>query len=146
MKNKIEHKPFQFYLYIYKMSQFLTNENIKLMWDIVCEEALLKQQSSETVHYTQKLFYNNLKGFYAHESRTITSLVELNKAYITMVLTALKKIVVGNRIHIEEPVPFTMDDVVVLKEDDRIDKIIADLDELKRDMKQLMELIVEQLL
>ncbi len=132
------------------MSQFLTNENIKLMWDIICEEALLKQQSSETVHYTQKLFYNNLKGFYAHESRTITSLVELNKAYITMVLTALKKIVVSNRIRIEEPVPFAMDDVVVLKvddvvvlkeEDDRIDKIVADLEELKRDMKRVIETI-----
>jgi hypothetical protein len=124
------------------MAQFLTNDNIKLMWDIIYEEALLKQQSSETVHYTQKLFYNNLKGFYAHESRTITSLVELNKAYITMVLTALKKIVVSNRIRIEEQVPFAMDDVVVLKEeDDRIDKIVADLEEMKRDMKRIIETI-----
>ena len=126
------------------MAQFLTNENIKLMWDIIYEEILLKQQPDEIAHNTQKLFYNNLKRFYAHESRTITSLVELNKAYITLILTTFKQSV-SKRIRIDEPTTFAMNDVVVLKaDDDRIDKIVADLEELKQDMKKIMELMTNK--
>ena len=42
----------------------------------------------------------------------------------------------------DDVVVLKVDDAVVLKEeDDRIDKIVADLEELKRDMKRVMELL-----
>ena len=139
MKNKIEHEQIYF-LINSKMSQFLTNENIKLMWDIIYEETLLKQQPDEIAHNTQKLFYNNLKSFYAHESRTTGSLVELNKAYITLVLTHFKQIA-RKRIRIDEPATIVLDTVVLKTDDDRIDQILIDLEIIKRDMQKMMEYI-----
>ena len=65
---------------------FLNNENVKVLWDVVIDEDIIKRQSREFHENILKLFRNNLKGFYDVESQKTTNLVDMNKKYILLIL------------------------------------------------------------
>jgi len=70
---------------------FLNNENVKLLWDVVIDEDIIKRQSREFQENMLNLFRNNLKGFYDVESQKTTSLVDMNKKYILLILNHANK-------------------------------------------------------
>ena len=72
-------------------TSFLNNENVKVLWDVVIDEDIIKRQSREFQENILKLFRNNLKGFYDVESQKTTNLVDMNKKYILLILNYANK-------------------------------------------------------
>jgi hypothetical protein len=70
---------------------FLNNENVKLLWDVVIDEDIIKDQSREFQENILNLFRTNLKGFYDVECKKTTSLVDMNKKYILLILNHANK-------------------------------------------------------
>jgi hypothetical protein len=70
---------------------FLNNENVKVLWDVVIDEDIIKRQSSEFHENMLNLFRSNLKGFYDVESQKTTNLVDMNKKYILLILNHANK-------------------------------------------------------
>jgi hypothetical protein len=70
---------------------FLNNENVKVLWDVVIDEDIIKRQSREFQENILKLFRSNLKGFYDVESQKTTNLVDMNKKYILLILNYANK-------------------------------------------------------
>ena len=70
---------------------FLNNENVKVLWDVVIDEDIIKRQSREFHENMLNLFRSNLKGFYDVESQKTTNLVDMNKKYILLILNYANK-------------------------------------------------------
>ena len=77
-------------------TSFLNNENVKVLWDVVIDEDIIKRQSREFHENILKLFRNNLKGFYDVESQKTTNLVDMNKKYILLILNHANKQIAQN--------------------------------------------------
>jgi len=79
------------------LSEFLTQENIQLLWEIIIDECLVMKIISSSINKNdivleiQKIFETNLQGFYNHEKNKTTTLVELNKKYIMTIIQFLIK-------------------------------------------------------
>lgn len=77
-------------------TNFLNNENVKVLWDVVIDEDIIKRQSREFHENILKLFRSNLKGFYDVESQKTTNLVDMNKKYILLILNYANKQIAQN--------------------------------------------------
>jgi hypothetical protein len=71
--------------------KFLHNDNIKILWDVIIDEDIIKKRPREFQENIFHLFMNNIKGFYDVESKNITSLVDMNKKYILLILNHANK-------------------------------------------------------
>ena len=71
------------------MNNFLTTENVNLIWDLISDEQLLSNQEFGAHIYT--IFRSNLNDFFKNERGKSNSLMELNKKYITIILEIIKK-------------------------------------------------------
>ena len=82
---------YNFYIYIMSISNFLHNDNVKILWDVIFDEDIIKNHSREFQESIFHLFINNIKGFYEAESKKLTSLVDMNKKYILLILNHANK-------------------------------------------------------
>ena len=75
-------------IYIFTMSinNFLSNENVNLLWEVLKEEEILKIQNQNILNQIAQIFKNNLKGFYENEKTKNINLVDINKKYIILIL------------------------------------------------------------
>ncbi len=78
------------------INYFLNNENVQVLWDVVIDEDIIKRQSREFQENILNLFRTNLKGFYDVESKKTTSLVDMNKKYILLILNHANKQITKN--------------------------------------------------
>jgi hypothetical protein len=77
-------------------TSFLNNENVKVLWDVVIDEDIIKRQSREFHENILNLFRSNLKGFYDVESQKTTNLIDMNKKYILLILNYANKQIAQN--------------------------------------------------
>ena len=78
------------------VTYFLNNENVKVLWDVIIDEDIIKRQPREFHENILNLFRTNLKGFYDVESSKTTSLVDMNKKYILLILNHANKQIAQN--------------------------------------------------
>ena len=78
------------------VTYFLNNENVKVLWDVIIDEDIIKRQPREFHENILKLFRSNLKGFYDVESQKTTNLVDMNKKYILLILNHANKQIAQN--------------------------------------------------
>ena len=78
------------------VTYFLNNENVKVLWDVIIDEDIIKRQSREYQENILNLFRSNIKGFYDVESQKTTSLVDMNKKYILLILNHANKQIAQN--------------------------------------------------
>jgi hypothetical protein len=74
--------------------QFLTNENLQLLWDVFMDNDSIKNKSRENLIQINNLFNQNIKGFYEQEmnlNKSGISLIELNKKFITLFINHIQK-------------------------------------------------------
>lgn len=69
---------------------FLKIENVRMIWDVISDEELFRFLSQDMQVKVYQLFQSNLQGFYETERVRTSSLVELNKRYILLVLRYIK--------------------------------------------------------
>jgi len=68
-------------------TDFLKNQNISLLWDILSDEnTMIKNGSKQFVENIFKVFKDNIIPFYEYESKKGTSLFDMNKKYIMFIL------------------------------------------------------------
>jgi len=73
------------------IKQFITKENTQMLWDVVSDEGTFRFLSPDIQSKVYNLFINNIGGFFDSEKNKSTSLVELNKKYIILILNHIKK-------------------------------------------------------
>lgn len=72
-------------------TSFIQQSNVALLWEVISDEDHFKYLPPDVQSSVQQVFINNLKGFYANEKQKSTSLVEMNKKYIVLLLKYLKQ-------------------------------------------------------
>ena len=65
--------------------EFLTTQNISLLWDILSDGDIIKNGSKQYVENVFNVFKGNLRGFYDIESKKNNQLVDMNKKYILLI-------------------------------------------------------------
>jgi hypothetical protein len=83
-------------LYMYRQKQptvsnFLTEQNVAMLLEIILDEDIMRNRSSDVIDATKFVFYNNIRGFYENEKSNAPDLVELNKQYIMLILRHAKR-------------------------------------------------------
>ena len=73
------------------VKQFTSSDNIKLLWDIVSDEDVFLFLDKNRQASMYELFLNNIKGFYEAEKNRTPNLVEINKKYISLIMTHINK-------------------------------------------------------
>lgn len=74
-----------------QVHQFLSKENIQVLWDVLIEYPIVKQfcSSHDKILELTKIYEKNLKGFYDIERKNCADLIELNKKYILLIINYL---------------------------------------------------------
>ena len=67
-------------------SDFLKNDNIEMLWDVIIDENIFKNKSPQIQNEIKNTFLNNIQGFYNIEQLNTKNLISLNKKYILMIL------------------------------------------------------------
>lgn len=70
------------------MNRFLTDENVKTLWDVVIDTDIIKTKPPQIKKQISELFINNIEDFYHNEKTKCSNLVEMNKKYIMYVLSS----------------------------------------------------------
>ena len=73
------------------ITNFLHKDNLKILCDVIFDEDIIKKQTKEFQENIFNLFMVNTKGFYEVESKNRTSLVDMNKKYILLILNHANK-------------------------------------------------------
>jgi hypothetical protein len=72
-------------------NQFLKKDNIKMIWDVISDEDIFKFLPRDSQSKVSDVFLNNIQGFFETEGKINTNLIDINKKYILLVLTYIKK-------------------------------------------------------
>jgi len=70
---------------------FLNEENLNMLWDLIVSEDIFKFLTKDNQKSVLKLFIENTKGFYETEKIKTTTLIDMNKKYILLILNHIKK-------------------------------------------------------
>jgi hypothetical protein len=73
------------------INNFLHKENLNTLWDVISDEDIFKFLSRDIQSKIAELFTNNFKGFFEIEKTKTSSLVDINKKYIMLILNHIKK-------------------------------------------------------
>lgn len=72
------------------INNFLTKDNINTLWDVISDEDIFKFITRDNQGKIAELFSNNIKGFFETERVKTSSLVDINKKYILLILNHIK--------------------------------------------------------
>jgi hypothetical protein len=72
------------------IQSFLTNQNMKLLWDVLMENELFQNKPKDFLLKINTLFNENINDFYEKEKMKVTSLLELNKKFITLFINHIQ--------------------------------------------------------
>jgi len=73
------------------IQEFSTKENIDTIWDVIIDEDIFKFLTRDIQSNVFKLFTENIKGFFEVERKKAKNLIDMNKKYIILILTYIKK-------------------------------------------------------
>ena len=73
-----------------EIKQFTQTVNLKMLWEVVSDENIFKFISPDVQSKIYQMFINNIQGFIAVEKTNATSLVELNKKYVLLIINYIK--------------------------------------------------------
>ena len=75
------------------IQSFLTNQNMKLLWDVIMENELFQNKSRDFLFKINTLFNENISDFYEKEKTKVSSLLELNKKFITLFINHIQQLI-----------------------------------------------------
>lgn len=70
---------------------FTKKENIQTLWDVISDENIFRFLTPDIQSRVYTLFLNNIQGFFENQRTKSTSLVDLNKKYILLILNHIKQ-------------------------------------------------------
>ena len=128
------------------MNTFLHKENLNTLWDVISDEDMFKTLSMDAKNQVLNIFSTNIKGFFEIEKVKTTSLVEINKKYIVLLLNYMKNNFSppNNKIKIYEEAPIK--ELITYEEiqNDRKSQFEKDLGKLQEEFTNSMALPVPE--
>jgi len=73
------------------LDDFLSNQNIKMIWDVLIDEDIFKNKSKDIIAQMHMIFNKNIVPFYEKEKHTTSNLIELNKKFITILMNFVNR-------------------------------------------------------
>ena len=73
------------------INNFLQPDNINTLWDVISDEDIFKFLSRDIQGKISQVFLNNIKGFFEIERTKSNNIIDINKKYILLILTHIKK-------------------------------------------------------
>lgn len=73
------------------MLQFIQKDNINMLWEVISDEEIFKILSRDSQSNIYQLFMSNIQGFFENEKVKSSSLVDINKKYILIILNHIRK-------------------------------------------------------
>jgi hypothetical protein len=132
-------------------SQFLEKSNINMLWDVIADEDIFKNHTTDIKNTILQLFSDNIKGFYNSESKNSKiTLMEMNKKYILMILNFIKTyypIPTMNKIVIKEEIQLNNKDLFTIEErkKERLTEFDTKLQMVEEEFKNAMTLPVPEI-
>jgi hypothetical protein len=130
-------------------SDFLKNDNIEMLWDVIIDENIFKNKSPQIQNEIKNTFLNNIQGFYKIEQLNTKNLISLNKKYILMILNHITKTFSSqqqptNRIKIYDDTVTDKKELITFEDiqNDRTTQFERDLNKYKEDFNNDMSLPV----
>ena len=128
-------------------SNFLHKENVNTLWDVISDEHMFKALNRDSQSQVLQVFSNNIKGFFENEKTKTTSLIEMNKKYIVLILNYIKNNFAEqkhNKIKIYEEAP--LKELITYEEiqNDRKSQFEKDLGKLQEEFTNSMTLRVPE--
>ena len=120
------------------INDFLTKTNVQLLWEVIIDDDLFKNQSKEIVSQINNIFYNNLRGFHEIEKNNFTNLMNMNKKFIGFILNQSYNIINFNKKSTKSQPLITSADL----QSERISKFEKDLSEKQTEFSNAMSLPV----
>jgi hypothetical protein len=77
---------------------FLTNENMKLLWDVLMENELFQNKSKDFLIKINYLVNQNIHTFFEQEKTKSQNLMDLNKKFITLLLNHIQKMLLTEEV------------------------------------------------
>ena len=132
------------------ITNFLNKDNVKILWDVISDEDIIKNQSLDFKENMFNLFTSNIRGFYDIESKKSNNLVELNKKYIMLVLNHSNKVIKNSmsteikKIKISNETPNNVNELITYEEiqNDRRSQFDKDLNKRQEEFTSAMSLPV----
>jgi hypothetical protein len=72
---------------------FLTNENMKLLWDVLMDHELFQNKPKDFLIQINYLLNQNIQSFFEQERNHSQNLIDLNKKFITLLLNHIQKMI-----------------------------------------------------
>jgi len=132
-------------------SQFLEKVNVNMLWDVISDEELFKNHTTDIKNTILQLFSDNIKGFYASESKNPKlTLMEMNKKYIVMILNFIKTyypVPTINKIVIKEEIQMNNKDLITIEDrkKERLTEFDSKLQLVEEEFKSAMALPVPEI-
>lgn len=124
---------------------FLSHENVQMMWEVL----LSNNTHSGMNDFLKSVFYSQLNSFYRNEKENSTNLLELNKKYLTYIITLMNTHVNANAPTIETTTANTnvnanSKDLITHKDiqDNRMTKFQRDLEARVQDFQSNVQKII----
>jgi hypothetical protein len=70
---------------------FLSKQNVKLIWDVLIDEDIVNNKSKDIISQIIVVFNKNIEPFYEIEKKNTNNLIELNKKFITLIINFVNK-------------------------------------------------------
>jgi hypothetical protein len=120
------------------INQFLDKENIELLWEVLTDEPLIKQLCDTEIKIKTILhiFQTNLHEFFDREKNNCTSLIELNKKYIVLIINYVMKI--NNNSNFQEIPTNNQYRKIKIHQEEPVKQAIT-FEEIQNDRKTLFE-------
>ena len=74
------------------MSNFLKNQNIELLWDVLLDELRIDSSSKQVYTNIRAVFDSNINPFTKNTNATNMPLVNLNKQFLSQVVIAVNRL------------------------------------------------------
>jgi hypothetical protein len=119
---------------------FLTNENMELLWDVLMENEIFQNKPREFFIKINTLFNEKIQSFYEIEKTNLSSLLEINKKFISLFIRyislLLKSNKIGNNTSSNNSTFITHQEIQA----NRINEFEKNLNQIKQDFTKAMAL------
>ena len=122
------------------MTKFLSDDNIKLMWDVISEQNVFLLLSSSNKTKIYSIFQTNVKPYYNEKKKTVNDLMTLNKEYIKLVIKSISILI---NLHSQTKINEFNTNKLVTHEDihnDKLSKFDDDLNKITEDFNNAIKL------
>ena len=70
---------------------FIKKENMQMLWEVISDEDIFKFLAPDIQSKIYITFFNNIQNFYESEKSNTSTLVDINKKYIMLILNFIQK-------------------------------------------------------